>query len=786
MPFITVKDGFVTDANSLFLELSCYEREAFIGKSLSYVWKILLRITVEPIFIDGYQEAYLVTNSLETIHVKIKTEIHNKSNCIVYNFFEIQDSMLGSRFLFIDRLYSMGKIGVAIYSAPDLILLKANSKYLNSLDKPYDEARNSIGKNVAEIISGFGGSSIEEKWHELVETGEILDVREMPYEGYNRGTTYWDMMLVPILEDGVTKYLVHTTDDVTQCIQSRKKVEAQNEIIKQQKEQLEIVIDNISDGLCVVDKKGNFIKVNSAFQEFMIKHHKLDNIPKRVENAIKCGMNFYDENGKPLMPEALPMNKVLHGERIEKQKIIFKGENGESIIETSATPVFDEEGELLYGILLGHDITHVMENKRLLNEQKEYLEAVIENFSDAIFVYDKENNLYIQNRSARDYFSGMELKHDGGGFDHIKYYNMHNREIPYEEMPIFKVQRGQIIKNEMIKMVQGDNVRYMYVSGMPVYNSDNSMKLYIIHSRDITEHVQKETIIKQQQELLLKREREKGEALKASMDLKDEFLYLITHEFRTPMAVINSAIQAVELMCREEVTERLGHYLKIIKQNNKRQLRLVNNLLDITRISSGNIRMNYSSFEIVHVVQMIVNSVQLYGQQKRVKLGFESTLKVKKIYSDEEKIERILLNLLSNALKFTPGDKSINVTLSERVHKNRNMISISVKDEGIGIPEEKRDIIFERFGQVDSSLSRRAEGTGLGLYLTKLLIDSLEGEVLLESEIDKGSNFTVLLPVCSKCGSIEKAEDSEADSRMLKKSDRIIESVGIEFSDIYF
>ncbi len=251
------------------------------------------------------------------------------------------------------------------------------------------------------------------------------------------------------------------------------------------------------------------------------------------------------------------------------------------------------------------------------------------------------------------------------------------------------------------------------------------------------------------------------------------------------MAVINSALHSIELMNKGEITEKVGNYLKMIKQNTNRQLRLVNNLLDITRINSGSIKMNMSSFDIVHVVRTIVSSVQLYGQQKRVNLSFNSTLEKKDIFSDEEKLERILLNLLANALKFTPSEKSINVILSERSHRGKSMISISVKDEGIGIPKEKQKVIFERFGQVDSSLSRRAEGTGLGLHLVKLLINALDGEIILRSEVDRGSTFTVLLPAYESTASKEGATGDEMNHELLYSNDKVIESVVIEFSDIY-
>lgn len=270
------------------------------------------------------------------------------------------------------------------------------------------------------------------------------------------------------------------------------------------------------------------------------------------------------------------------------------------------------------------------------------------------------------------------------------------------------------------------------------------------------------------------------------MKSKEEFFYLMTHEFKTPISVINLALQVIDLMYKKEITENVNKYLNTIKQNVNRQLRLVNNLLDIARIDSGHLKMNKSCFSIIHVIEAIVNSVQLYAKQKNVILKFNINLSKKNIYSDEEKLERILLNLLFNALKFTPSGKSIIVTLSTKKYKSGEMISISVQDEGMGIPLDKQKTIFERFGQVDSSLSHQAEGTGLGLHLVKLLVNSLDGEMLLNSTVGEGSIFTALLPSSKSEIYYGKTVSNGTSNQFFSNDNRIIQSTAIEFSDIYF
>ncbi|WP_023974420.1 hybrid sensor histidine kinase/response regulator [Clostridium beijerinckii] len=263
--------------------------------------------------------------------------------------------------------------------------------------------------------------------------------------------------------------------------------------------------------------------------------------------------------------------------------------------------------------------------------------------------------------------------------------------------------------------------------------------------------------------------------LERTLEMKDEFLSIISHEFRTPLNVISSAIQAMNYICCNELSDKAKKYLRMIRQNTFRQLRLVNNLLDITRINAGRIKINKKNVDIVFLTKSIIESIYTYVALKSIDVTFVSLIEKKIIGIDDEKYERILLNLLSNATKFTPEGKPIIVTLSSINDK----ICVEVKDKGIGIPEDKANIIFERFGQVDSSLSRQAEGAGIGLSLVKKFIEALGGSISVKSELGKGSTFTILLPSETI---IEDYMDKEVVNLL---DNRLVQNTKIEFSDIY-
>lgn len=289
-----------------------------------------------------------------------------------------------------------------------------------------------------------------------------------------------------------------------------------------------------------------------------------------------------------------------------------------------------------------------------------------------------------------------------------------------------------------------------------------------------TDHV----MLKQQQ-LMINAEREKNEALQEAMEMKDEFISLISHEFKTPLTVINSAIQAMQQICRNELSDKARSFLSKILQNSNRQLKLVNNLLDITRANAGHLKLRKTNIDIVFLTRSITDSIKIFAEQKGIRLSFSSTLQKKVIGTDQEKYERILLNLLSNAVKYTPEGKSIHVRVYQKVINNKCRVYVQVKDKGFGIPDDMTELIFERFGQVDRSLSRQAEGTGIGLYLVKHLIELLDGEIMLNSKVGKGSTFTFHLPV----GKVKEIKNEH----MIKEisDNRLIQATAIEFSDIY-
>ncbi|MBZ9684809.1 CHASE3 domain-containing protein [Clostridium estertheticum] len=257
---------------------------------------------------------------------------------------------------------------------------------------------------------------------------------------------------------------------------------------------------------------------------------------------------------------------------------------------------------------------------------------------------------------------------------------------------------------------------------------------------------------------------------------EDEFIANISHELKTPLNVIFSSAQLFEMYCYngslDDRREKIIKYIDSMKLNSYRLSKLINNIVDSSKIKAGFFELHLSNNNITEIIEGIVMSVIDYSDSKGLNIIFDTDIEEKIIGCDPEKIERIVLNLISNAIKFSDKGTEICVNIQDK----NEFVEISVRDNGVGIDSNHKDMIFDRFKQVNKSLSRNAEGTGIGLSLVKSIVELHGGKIFVESELGKGSKFTFTLP------SIKVMEESTLLNSNLKNKN---ERIQLEFSDIY-
>lgn len=377
----------------------------------------------------------------------------------------------------------------------------------------------------------------------------------------------------------------------------------------------------------------------------------------------------------------------------------------------------------------------------------------------------------------------------------IIWYILQGSLLLYYTLLLLKLTKRCIIKNEFIYTIFIGTIsiftirRLFYFNifnnvfnNVLVYNSILTFIAYIILIAglyiEMIRRIELNNILNNKVNNLMGFEKKYNE-IKEIEKAKTQFFANLSHEIKTPINIIYSCFQLLDINKGKGETELWNSYNKYygtIKQNCYRLLRLVNNLVDITKIDSGFMKLNFINYEIVSLVEDITLSIVPYVESKNITVLFDTYVEELVIKCDPESLERVILNLLSNAVKFSNENGNITVLLDA----NKDFVIIKVKDDGIGIAPEVSDYVFERFAQEDKSFNRKKEGSGIGLSLVKSLVELHGGVVYLEKSVEQGCEFVIKLP--NKI--LDESKNEEIKSIDIDNKP-LIQKVNIEFSDIY-
>jgi len=359
-------------------------------------------------------------------------------------------------------------------------------------------------------------------------------------------------------------------------------------------------------------------------------------------------------------------------------------------------------------VALSNILEDVEEERTKAEEEKNKTEAIITNFTDGILVFDEENRLSLINPSAEKFLD-------------VKNKDLTNKPILELSAsptlkPLVKIlaeEIGEIFRKEIL--IQEDLT--LEVSTTPVLRKKEKIgTLVILH--DIT------------REKLVER-------------MKTEFVSLAAHQLRTPLSAIKWTLRMLLDGDLGKITEEQKDFIAKTYQSNERMITLINNLLDITRIEEGRYLYKPALVEFEPIVQFVVDSYREEAEKKKIKIEFRKPKeKSRRAMLDIEKIRLAVENLIENAIKYTPPGGRITVSLKNAPKE----IELSVRDSGVGIPKDQQKRVFIKFFRGANVVRMETEGTGLGLFITKNIIDSHGGRIWFESEEGKGSSFYFALP----------------------------------------
>ena len=248
--------------------------------------------------------------------------------------------------------------------------------------------------------------------------------------------------------------------------------------------------------------------------------------------------------------------------------------------------------------------------------------------------------------------------------------------------------------------------------------------------------------------LRIMREEEQKAKMVLEVDaLKNKFFTNISHEFRTPLTIINGISEVAKSKIRNLDTSGLFDSIKKIRNQSDKLLNLVNQILGLTKLETKSLKLNSQNLELVHWLDNVVSDFSDYALQKGIDLIFSTTLEEIHIYIDAQQLKTVVNNLISNAIKFTPAGGRVDVVCTAYTSEGADGVTISIKDTGIGISKDDQLKVFERFFQVDRVHHSSSTGSGVGLAMCKEIISLLKGTINVSSELGKGTTFEVWLPL---------------------------------------
>jgi PAS domain S-box-containing protein len=468
--------------------------------------------------------------------------------------------------------------------------------------------------------------------------------------------------------------------------------------------------------ICFVSPLGIILEANPAFQE--ISHFSFSELVGESVEKL-----FPKEEIQKIIKETFQEKSV------NKELKIFTKEKKEIPVQVF-TKIRKDENNNILGLFIGvFDLTEIkkfQEDQRktqlaLLNiledvdkekiraeEEKDKTLAIINNFPDGILIFNEENILTLLNPKTENFLKIKANEVIGKSFQELK-------EIP-SFSPLLNLIGDKITGFSRKELEYSENIVFQ-VSSIPIIIKDIK-RGYIITLHDVS------------REKLIER-------------MKTEFVSISAHQLRTPLSAIKWSLKMLLDGDLGDLTKEQKEFVEKAYLSNERMIRLVNDLLNVTRIEEGRFLTNLKAENFVEIIKEMYPSFQELARKKN--LAIELILKQDKfplVLVDREKIKIVIQNLVENAIHYTPKGK---ITITVEI-KDNNLL-FSVKDTGIGIPEKQKDRIFSRFFRAENAILSETEGTGLGLFISKNIIEAHGGKIWFESKEGEGTTFYFTLPL---------------------------------------
>ena len=610
---------------------------------------------------------------------------------------------------------------------------RAGSDLLWELD---EELQYSFVKNLTGVASPLDSSSVlgatpwqiaeadpeqDDTWRayrEILETHRPFRDFRHNYRLSGGVISYWTLSGTPILDSsGVFRGYRGTAVEVSAEVDARQRAD-------RAEARLAEAIENFSEGFVLYDPEGCFVACNSKYRELFNAIDDLLVPGTSMEIMVRAVM----ERGVIRRSTDAAAAAALGQTRFELSRFT---ERAIEVQMADGRWLLVQNRRLPDGGIVGirTDITEIKKRERALAEQESRLRAIIEAINDAVFVKDLFGR-YVMCNTAGTRIIGKTIEESLGKTDAELFPPEMARKIMISDHDVIHSGRTRVDETEI---VIGGETCYMTTT-KTVYRDAAGAALGIVGvTSDITH--------RKRAEAELRSAKEQAELANRA---KSAFLANMSHELRTPLNAIIGFAEIIQMEMLGPVgTERYLEYANDIGTSGHHLLNLINDLLDLSKIESGKLELHESWVQIPATVETCLRLVKERALNHRVELVTEVVGTLPPIWADERALKQILLNLTSNAIKFTPEGGRVTV---RAMIDGEQRLRLAVSDTGIGIAEKDMPKVLEAFGQIDSAMNRKHAGTGLGLPLTRRLIELHGGEFAMESAVGRGTTVSAHFP----------------------------------------
>ena len=582
-----------------------------------------------------------------------------------------------------------------------------NPRWSEITGMPYEKA---LGNGWLDAVHEEDKKSLQKGWEDATERQD-LSLSEYRFIRPD-GSIVWVMghAMPELNAAGEVVGYVGTTTNITE----RKRVE---EDLKKSYEKLEAIIDAIPDLLVEIDKEGRIFDYHS---------HR-ENLLSHSSTAI-IGKSYFDVLPKPAATcFTLAMEEVAEKGFSTGKQYKLKLPTGDHWFELSIAPMEENTNNENHFICLSRDITLAKQSEIELQKSKERYRDILNNLDAGIIVQSISGAILLNNLKAAEL---LGVSHEALSPNWV-FLNEDGSLMPEEQYPLQQMLQGKPpIQNLILGVSKSDtlSITWLLFNSFSVKNNKGTITEIVSSFIDITER-------KLMENEILKGKKQAEAANKA----KTDFLANMSHEIRTPL---NGIIGFTHLLMESNLEKTHLQYMNTINESATSLLKIVNDILDFSKIESGKFELNIEKVDLFELTQQVVDLFQYQAFQKKINLVFHKDVKVPQfIQADAVRLKQILMNLLSNALKFTEfGEIQLNIT-QVASSKNKTELHFSVNDTGIGIKIDNNEKIFDSFVQEDNSTSRKFGGTGLGLAISNQLLALMGSKLELESKYGEGSKF---------------------------------------------